>query len=98
MNIDWISYITETFIKPDIEVLWLVAGHPKVVAFFSHAGMGGTTEAIHFGVPIVAMPIFGDQPSNAASIEESGLGVQIQYRDLNKANLLTVFKEVLDPE
>lgn len=66
--------------------------------FFSHAGMGGTTEAIHFGVPIVAMPIFGDQPSNAASIEESGLGVQIQYKDLNKDNLLTVFKKVLDPE
>ncbi|KAI8432273.1 hypothetical protein MSG28_004706 [Choristoneura fumiferana] len=52
------------------------AGHPNTLAFFSHAGMGGTTEAIHFGVPIVAMPVLGDQPANGAAIEESGLGVQ----------------------
>lgn len=89
---------TQNCIELDIEVLCLIAVHPKTLAFFSHAGMGGTTEAIHFGVPMVAMPIFGDQPSNAASIEESGLGVQIQYRDLNKENLLNIFKKVLDPE
>lgn len=60
--------------------------------------MLGTTEAIHFGVPVVAMPILGDQPANAASVEESGLGVQIQVRDLNKDNLLKAFRTVLDPK
>lgn len=60
--------------------------------------MGGTTEAIHFGVPVVAMPVFGDQPSNAAAVEESGLGVQLQVRDLNKENLIAAFKKVLEPK
>lgn len=64
----------------------------------SHAGNGGTTEAIHYGVPMVAMPIVGDQPANAAAIEESGLGVQLQVRDLNEENLLNAFKKVLDPK
>ncbi|GBP49196.1 UDP-glucuronosyltransferase 2A3 [Eumeta japonica] len=75
-----------------------ILGHPKTVAFYSHAGMLGTTEAIHHGVPVVAMPVIGDQPSNAASIEECGLGVQIQIRDLTKDNLLGALKKVLDPK
>ncbi|KAI8432277.1 hypothetical protein MSG28_004706 [Choristoneura fumiferana] len=76
---------------PQVDIL----GHPNTLAFFSHAGMGGTTEAIHFGVPIVAMPVLGDQPANGAAIEESGLGVQVQIRDLNKENLLAAFRKTL---
>lgn len=68
------------------------------MGFLSHAGMGGTTEAIHFGVPVVAMPFIGDQPANAAAIEESGLGVQMDIADLTKENLLTAFKTILDPK
>lgn len=59
--------------------------------------MGGTTEGLHYGVPMIAMPIIGDQPSNAAAIEESGLGIQLHYRDLNKENLVAALKKVLDP-
>lgn len=66
------------------------------MAFLSHAGMGSTTEALYFGVPIVAMPVVGDQPSNAAAIEESGIGVQLQIEDLTKENLIAAFKTVLD--
>lgn len=74
------------------------SGHPKTLAFFSHAGMGGTTESLHYGVPMIAMPVLGDQPSNAASIEESGLGLQLQYRDLTKENIVEALKKVLSPE
>lgn len=66
------------------------------MAFLSHAGMGSTTEALYFGVPIVAMPVSGDQPSNAAAIEESGIGIQLQIEDLTKENLISAFKTVLD--
>ncbi|KAL0829204.1 hypothetical protein ABMA28_004040 [Loxostege sticticalis] len=79
---------------PQVDIL----GHPKVLAFFTHAGMGGTTEAIHFGVPLVAMPITGDQPANAAAIEESGFGVQQPVNDLTKESLVENFKKVLEPE
>ncbi|CAK1543150.1 unnamed protein product [Leptosia nina] len=78
---------------PQVDIL----GHPKTLAFLSHGGMGGTTEAIHFGVPVVAVPVFGDQPSNAAAIEESGLGVQLQIYELTKDKIVGAFKKVLDP-
>ncbi|KAM3961543.1 UDP-glycosyltransferase UGT5-like [Aphomia sociella] len=73
-----------------------ILAHPNVLAFYSHCGLLGTTEAIHHGVPIVAMPIFGDQPANAAAVEESGFGVQIQLNELTKEKLLEKFKIVLD--
>lgn len=47
---------------------------------------------------MIAMPLVGDQPANAAAIEESGLGVQLQIRDLTQDNLLKAFKKVLDPK
>ncbi|XP_075976669.1 UDP-glycosyltransferase UGT5-like [Anticarsia gemmatalis] len=79
---------------PQVDIL----AHPKTLAFVSHAGNGGTTEAIHYGVPMVAMPVLGDQPANAAAIEESGLGIQLQIRNLTKDNLLIALKKVLDPK
>ncbi|XP_050344523.1 UDP-glycosyltransferase UGT5-like [Nymphalis io] len=75
-----------------------ILAHPKVLAFYSHCGLLGTTEAIYHGVPMVGMPIFGDQPSNAAAVEESGLGVQIQFNELSKSKLLEKFRTVLDPK
>ncbi|KAJ0176088.1 hypothetical protein K1T71_008262 [Dendrolimus kikuchii] len=75
-----------------------ILAHPKVLAFYSHCGLLGTTEALHHGVPVVGMPVFGDQPGNAAAVEESGLGVQIQVSDLTKERLLEKFKTVLDPK
>ncbi|KAJ8720263.1 hypothetical protein PYW07_012306 [Mythimna separata] len=75
-----------------------ILAHPNVVAFYSHCGMLGSTEAIHHGVPVIGMPIAGDQPSNAAAVEESGLGVHINFQDVTKELLLEKFKIVLNPE
>ncbi|KAL4715802.1 hypothetical protein ACJJTC_006381 [Scirpophaga incertulas] len=78
---------------PQLDIL----AHPKTLAFFSHAGMGSTVEAIHFGVPMVAMAIFGDQPANAAAVKESGLGVQIAVNELSKEVVITALQKVLEP-
>ena len=38
-------------------------GHPKTVAFFSHCGMSGVIESVYYGVPLLAVGIFGIQHS-----------------------------------
>ncbi|SEC00807.1 glycosyltransferase, MGT family [Amycolatopsis tolypomycina] len=43
-------------------------------AFITHAGMGGATEALWFGVPTVAIPQAADQFGNAAQLEALGVG------------------------
>ncbi|MFF8841849.1 macrolide family glycosyltransferase [Streptomyces sp. NPDC015127] len=46
-------------------------------AFVTHAGMGGTMEAAHHGVPMVAIPQTAEQQVNADQIEKLNLGVHL---------------------
>lgn len=54
-----------------------------MVAFITHYGMLSTSEALHCGVPIVGVPLFGDQYANAQSAVEIGLGVTVDIFTLN---------------
>lgn len=42
--------------------------------FITHAGMGGTGEAIYYGVPMIAIPQMEEQAITARQIETLGLG------------------------
>ncbi|MBR1658773.1 MAG: hypothetical protein IJ705_00460, partial [Oscillospiraceae bacterium] len=42
--------------------------------FITHAGMGGTGEAIYYGVPMIAIPQMDEQAITAGQIERNGLG------------------------
>ncbi len=43
--------------------------------FITHAGMGGTGEAIYYGVPMIAIPQMDEQAITARQIEKNGLGI-----------------------
>jgi len=45
--------------------------------FITHNGMNSTNEAIFAGIPMVCMPVFGDQNFNAQRVAKLGLGVHI---------------------
>ncbi|XP_057670661.1 uncharacterized protein LOC130902488 [Diorhabda carinulata] len=70
-----------------------ILAHPKTVAFISHCGLLSTTEAIHYGIPIVAIPLFGDQPMNTKRLIEKGVAVHL---DLNQINEKTFHSAVLE--
>lgn len=72
--------------------------HPNVKLFISHGGMLGLVEAIDAGVPLIVIPFFGDQPTNAALIGERGLGVVLEYVDITFNSLDKVLREVLNDE
>lgn len=74
-----------------------ISEHENVKAFISHAGILSTIEAIDAGVPVVAVPLFGDQYGNAAALQDSGIGTIVHYQDLKKEYLLDAINEVLDP-
>lgn len=56
----------------------------------------GTEEAVYHGVPMVMMPLLGDQPVNAASCAEKGIGVIVDYFSLTEEKLYNALKTVLD--
>ncbi|XP_066287470.1 UDP-glucuronosyltransferase 2C1-like [Branchiostoma lanceolatum] len=69
--------------------------HPKTRAFISHAGYNGLSEALHHGVPMVCMPFFGDQPTNAARVVARGLGVKLEFTTVTTDELYKTIKHVI---
>jgi UDP:flavonoid glycosyltransferase YjiC (YdhE family) len=47
-------------------------------AVVTHAGTGTTTAALSRGLPIVAVPLFADQPHNAAKVAQAGAGLAVE--------------------
>ena len=87
--------------KPDNVLIgkWLpqddILAHPNVKLFISHCGLGGMTESKYHGVPIVAVPIFADQMTNAANIVKDGWGIEVPLKTITEENLSKAINEVL---
>ncbi|KAJ8980274.1 hypothetical protein NQ317_005132 [Molorchus minor] len=73
-----------------------ILAHPYTVGFITHGGMLSTTEAIFYGVPMVGIPIFGDQKLNVARSVEKGIAVHLPFKKLSETTLTEALVEILD--
>ncbi|XP_077377266.1 UDP-glucuronosyltransferase 3A1-like isoform X2 [Festucalex cinctus] len=52
-------------------------GHDKVRLFITHGGQNSLLQAVYHAVPILGIPLFGDQFDNVVKAEAKGLGLAI---------------------
>ncbi|XP_061463769.1 UDP-glucuronosyltransferase 1A1-like isoform X3 [Rhineura floridana] len=80
-------------------VKWLpqndLLAHPKARAFITHAGSHGVYEGICNAVPMVLMPLFGDQMDNAKRVESRGAGVTLNVVEMTSKDLSDALKAVI---
>lgn len=72
-----------------------VSADKRLSLFITHAGMNSVLEAIFYGKPMVAIPLFVDQIVNAKNMNRRGLAVVIDKHDLDKDTLTAAIRETL---
>jgi MGT family glycosyltransferase len=69
---------------------------PMTDLVITHGGNNTTTEALHFGKPMVVLPLFWDQPDNAQRVRELGFGVRIDPYAFDAAELRSAVDRLLE--
>ncbi|XP_024660299.1 UDP-glucuronosyltransferase 2A2 isoform X1 [Maylandia zebra] len=71
-------------------------GHPKARAFITHGGTNGIYEAIYHGVPMVGIPMFGDQPDNMVHMKAKGAAVIFNLNFMTSEDLRDAINTVIN--
>ncbi|KAF2881573.1 hypothetical protein ILUMI_24608, partial [Ignelater luminosus] len=88
-------------LPPNVKISkWLpqkdILAHPNLKLFITHGGLLSTTEAVYHGVPMVGMPVYGDQRTNIADSVINGYAVQVSFFELTEKTLTEAINEVLN--
>ncbi|HZS94719.1 MAG TPA: glycosyltransferase [Chloroflexota bacterium] len=68
---------------------------PLVDLVITHGGNNTVTESLHFGKPMVVLPLFWDQHDNAQRVEETGFGVRLQPYRFEEDGLIGAVERIL---
>ncbi|KAG8013921.1 UDP-glucuronosyltransferase 1-1 [Nibea albiflora] len=72
--------------------------HPGARAFITHAGSHGLFEGVCHAVPMLMLPISGDQPDNAQKMASKGAGVVLDILSITTESLLKGLNDIIsDP-
>ncbi|XP_022207633.2 UDP-glucosyltransferase 2 [Nilaparvata lugens] len=70
--------------------------HKNVKMFITHGGLSSTLEAVNAGVPVLGIPMFGDQPANIMNLVRRGAGISIDYDDITTEKLTSSIREIIE--
>jgi UDP:flavonoid glycosyltransferase YjiC (YdhE family) len=68
---------------------------PHADLVITHGGNNTVTECLHFGKPMVVLPLFWDQYDNAQRVQELGLGVRLAPYELAGPELHDAIERLL---
>ena len=68
---------------------------PLVDLVITHGGNNTTTECVHFGKPMIALPLFWDQYDNAQRVDETGFGARVATYAFEEQELLHTIDRLL---
>ncbi|PAV88647.1 hypothetical protein WR25_26218 [Diploscapter pachys] len=76
-----------------------ILGDPRISLFITHGGAGSVFESAMNGVPVLTIPMFGDQMRNAKIVERHEFGLEYFKLDIPKSDkLVEAVKKILTDE
>ncbi|XP_046601304.1 uncharacterized protein LOC107222351 [Neodiprion lecontei] len=86
--------------KPDNVIIlkWApqqaILAHPNIKLFVYQGGLQSTEEAVSHGVPLVGLPVMGDQDVNVNKMVSLGVAKKLEITDITKDDLLDAINTV----
>ncbi|CAH2054210.1 unnamed protein product, partial [Iphiclides podalirius] len=77
-------------------VLVASSAHPNCAIFITHGGLLSTTEAVHFGVPLIGIPVFFDQNFNVDFSVKRGIALKVVLTENGARDLRNAIHEILN--
>lgn len=71
---------------------------PQVDLVITHGGNNTVTEAIHFGKPMIVLPLFWDQYDNAQRVDETSFGVRLDTYSFADSELTEAIESLLSDD
>lgn len=73
-----------------------ILAHSNVKLFITHGGLLSCTESIYHGVPVIGIPIFGDQKMNMARVSQVGWGIGVDFDNITETSIRWAIEEILN--
>nr|XP_033788724.1 UDP-glucuronosyltransferase 3A1-like [Geotrypetes seraphini] len=91
----------ELKLAPNVKIVdWLpqndLLGHPKARLLVTHGGLNSLMEAIYHGVPILGIPLFGDQFDNMVRAETKQIGIFMPSDQLTADKFAKAMRQILE--
>lgn len=71
--------------------------HERIKLFFSHCGLNSVIEAAKSGVPMLCLPLFGDQFYNAEALYQHGAAEILDKDNISGDILRRTLEWALEP-
>ncbi|XP_043268666.1 UDP-glycosyltransferase UGT5-like [Venturia canescens] len=85
------NLITSSWI-PQVQVL----AHKNTKLFITHGGLMSTQESLYHAVPLIGIPLFGDQHLNLKHYEGKGMAVILNFNNINEQTMSAALDKVLN--
>ncbi|XP_035910675.1 UDP-glycosyltransferase UGT5-like [Anopheles stephensi] len=73
--------------------------HPNVRLHVTHGGLLSMMETVHYGKPILGLPLAGDQEILVNRAVEAGYGLKLDYQNVTEEGILEAINQILnEPE
>ncbi|CAG7831244.1 unnamed protein product [Allacma fusca] len=100
--IKWDGVIPEDLPKNVFAAKWFpqqdVLAHPKCKGFVTQGGSISYQQAVFHGVPLIVVPVWGDQGYVARTAEYHGIGIHLELADITEETLKKALSDLLNNE